>query len=135
MDEPQSLTVLLVEDSEEDIFFFKRAFAKSGIELGLALARDGNSAISLLSDDNFRARLCLVFLDLKLPLMNGFEVLRWMHAQNLNPSPPVIVLSGSSHKSDKARATELGAREYVVKPISAETIRQHLEHTCPAAVK
>jgi DNA-binding response OmpR family regulator len=124
----ESLTkaVLLVEDSEEDVFFFKRALAKSGVGVELLLAADGKTAVSLLSDREVRQRLGLVFLDLKLPLLNGFDVLRWIRSEHFDPPLRVVVLSGSAHKSDKALANELGAPDYLVKPITAESIRDRL---------
>lgn len=118
--------ILLVEDSDEDVFFFKRALAKSGISVDLLLASDGKSAVSLLGDNSVRSRLKAIFLDLKLPLLNGFDVLRWIRAQNFYPALRVIVLSGSAHKSDKVLADELGAQDYLVKPVTPDLLRERL---------
>jgi len=118
--------ILLVEDSDEDIFFFKRAFKKSGLEMELLVVQDGKSALSLLSDPTARMRLSLIFLDLKIPFFSGFDVLRWIRAEKFNPPLRVIILSGSSHTSDKALAQELGASEYLVKPITSEMLRERL---------
>jgi DNA-binding response OmpR family regulator len=130
-----TMGVLLVEDSEEDIFFFKRSLAKSGVTPELFLATDGKSAVSILSNEELRARICLVFLDLKLPLMNGFDVLRWIRSEQIDPLPRIVILSGSSHTSDRVLAAELGVSDYLVKPITPEAIRERLTHFGCAAAK
>jgi DNA-binding response OmpR family regulator len=126
----QMKNILLVEDSEEDAFFFKRALAKSGVSAELLLASDGKAAISLLSDSAVRSRLDTVFLDLKLPYFSGFDILNWIRSQNFDPRLCVIVLSGSDQQSDKAHAYELGADDYVVKPISPTSLRELLSTLC-----
>jgi DNA-binding response OmpR family regulator len=120
--------ILLVEDSVEDVFFFKRALAKSGVSGELLLASDGKEALTILADSAVRSRLGVIFLDLKLPFLNGFDVLRWIRAENFNPALPVIVLSGSAHESDKALANELGAQEYLVKPVTPDLLRERLSN-------
>jgi CheY-like chemotaxis protein len=66
----------------------------------------------------------LIFLDLKMPVVSGFEVLEWLRFSGLDPLPTVIVLSGSNDQDDKGRALNLGAAEYLVKPITAELLRE-----------
>jgi CheY-like chemotaxis protein len=72
-----------------------------------------------------------IFLDLKMPLMNGFEVLEWMSTQPFAHSIRVVVLSGSEQQHDRQRASELGAAEYVVKPIRVSDLHRILQHVCP----
>ena len=60
----------------------------------------------------------LIFLDLKMPVMSGFDVLQWLKNSGLKPQ--VIVLSGSNDQADRSRAFSLGATDYLVKPISSE---------------
>lgn len=127
--------VLLVEDSEEDVFFFKRALAKSGVSVELLWVTDGKAAVAMLSNEAVRSQLDLIFLDLKLPLLNGFDVLRWIRSENFDPPLRIAVLSGSAHKSDTALAEELGVPDYLVKPITADSIRERLSglsenHAC-----
>lgn len=74
---------------------------------------------------------CTIFLDLKMPLLNGFEVLEWIKAQPFARSIQVIVLSGSEQEQDKQRASKLGAREYIVKPVRVTHLRRILEPVCP----
>src|SRR5687767_5742530 len=116
--------ILLVEDSEEDVFFFNRAFAKSGVSAELLLATDGKAAISLLGDQDTRSKIALVFLDLKLPLLSGFDVLRWIRAQNFVPLLRTVILSGAAYETDKVLANQLGAEGYFVKPITPESIQK-----------
>jgi CheY-like chemotaxis protein len=68
-----------------------------------------------------------VFLDLKMPGRNGFDVLEWIRGQ---PTPfpfPVLVLSGSHEPADMQRAKELGAKAYLVKPITSDKLREILD--------
>lgn len=115
-------TILLVEDSEEDAFFFKRALEKSGFNSELILASDGKAAISILSDPVIVPTLHAVFLDLKLPMVSGFDVLRWAKERNSDGTLRIFVLSGSSQAADRKMALELGALDYLVKPITREIL-------------
>lgn len=123
----KQLEVLLVEDSPEDVFFFERALKRSGRgnEVKLSIVTDGGMAVEFLERNGYRPDL--IFLDLKLPRLSGFDVLRWIRQQDFSPSLRVIVLSGSSHEKDQALASELGAVDYVVKPISPQTLAKLLQ--------
>lgn len=121
MPAPTPLTVLLVEDSEDDLFFFRRLFNKTGLTTPVAVATDGQQAIDYLqqSIDPAAANPTpvprLVFLDLKLPLKGGFEVLQWMRAQPALRDVIVVVLSSSAESRDVAQAFACGAQGYLVK--------------------
>lgn len=116
--------ILLAEDSEDDFYFFQRAFRKAGVNCALIRAANGKAAIDLLSRD--RPLPLLIFLDLKMPVLSGFDVLEWMVSARLNPAPKVFVLSGSNDQADMDRAASLGAAGYLVKPISAELLKERL---------
>jgi DNA-binding response OmpR family regulator len=122
----QPLEVLLVEDSQEDVFFFERALSKSGINARLRIASDGREAVRLLGSKETPLRPDLIFLDLKMPLLSGFDVLRWVREQHFSPPLRIIVLSGSPHEKDQRLSAELGAAEYLVKPITPEMLRIRL---------
>src|SRR6185436_361530 len=112
--------ILLVEDSEDDAFFFRRTVEKSGISCLLEHVRDGGEAVEFLQkccNSGPHELPQVIFLDLKMPVLNGFDVLEWMRTQTFPTPIQVIVLSGSEHHSDKVRATELGASSYLVKPL------------------
>lgn len=121
-------TILLVEDSEDDAFFFARALRQAGHRGGLKHLPDGNAAIAHL--EKVRAGTepppDLVFLDLKMPSCNGFEVLEWIRGHDFGPSLEIAVLSGSEHAGDVARAMALGASAYYVKPILAQQLKGRL---------
>jgi CheY-like chemotaxis protein len=72
-----------------------------------------------------------VFLDLKMPVLNGFEVLDWMRTQTFPATIQVIVLSGSEHPNDKDRAARLGAMDYLVKPVKVTDLHRLLQDVCP----
>jgi CheY-like chemotaxis protein len=126
--------LLLAEDSAHDVFFFERAVKRSGVECTLKHVSDGAAAIEVLREGvaGPAGLPDLVFLDLKMPVMSGFEVLEWLREQSYRSSVPVIVLSGSDQKSDRERAVSLGATAYLVKPISAETLSACLRQLCGA---
>jgi putative two-component system response regulator len=65
-------------------------------------------------------------LDLKMPVMSGFDVLEWLKASRIEPKPKVLVLSGSNDHADQMRALALGAAEYLVKPITPEVLSQRI---------
>jgi two-component system response regulator len=125
--------VLLAEDSEDDAFFFRWTLKKAGLKCELVHAPDGLHAVRILEKcigpDGKRLPHSpdLVFLDLKMPALTGFEVLEWLRSHPFVPALDVSVLSGSEHASDIERAKSLGASAYFVKPISAENLRGRFE--------
>jgi CheY-like chemotaxis protein len=128
---------LLVEDNEDDVFFMERAFRQAGMHNPLHVVHNGEEAINYLSGQNGFANReqyplpDMVFLDLKMPGVNGFEVLKWMREQHLNM--PVAVLTSSPEEIDRKRAKELGADCYLLKPPTKEMILsccRQFELTC-----
>jgi CheY-like chemotaxis protein len=127
-------SILLVEDSEDDAFFFKRTLEKSGITCSLHHVCDGAQAVEFLRNalrSDERSLPQTIFLDLKMPVLNGFEVLGWMKTQAFPPSTQVVVLSGSEHPNDKDRAARLGATDYLVKPVKVADLHRLLQDVCP----
>jgi len=126
--------LLLVEDSEDDAYFFKHALEKSGATCSLHHVLDGAEAVDFLKNAaNGGAQNLprMIFLDLKMPVLNGFEVLEWMRTQNFPASMQVVVLSGSEHPEDKARAAQLGVTDYLVKPVRFSDFNRFLCNLCP----
>lgn len=121
-------TILLVEDNEDDAYFMKRALRGAGIENPVKLVEDGKQAIEYLSgagkfaDRTAHPLPMIVFLDLKLPLKSGHDVLEWIRAQPQFAKLIVIVLTSSSEPLDLNRAYKAGANSYVVKPATAEQL-------------
>jgi CheY-like chemotaxis protein len=127
--------ILLVEDSDDDQFFFQRLFAKAGLNAPLAIASDGQQAIDMLAQTlgNGQSREkkpvpSLIFLDLKLPLRSGFEVLQWVRSQPALARTVVVVLSSSAETRDVVRAYELGAQSYLVKYPEPAVFREIVNH-------
>lgn len=122
---PSCPLVLLVEDSEDDAFFFRWTLEKCGFPCDVVHAVDGAAAIRHLEavQAGRMAHPDLVFLDLKIPSFTGFEVLAWIRDRHFDRPLDVAVLSGSEHATDIQRAHALGATGYYVKPISVEQLR------------
>ncbi len=123
-------TVLAAEDDPDDAFLLKRAFKKAGLTHNLVQLPDGEQAIRYLSgtapfSDRRRNPLPELFLlDLKMPLMSGFEVLEWLQDQPELRRMPVVVLSSSAQEVDMRRAHALGAADFFCKPKDpAELVR------------
>ena len=114
--------VLAVEDNPDDVVLLRRAFGKAAREVALHFARDGQEALDYLKGvDPFVDRKMyplptLLLLDLKLPRIDGFEVMEWVRNQSELAGLKIVVLSSSGEPSDRARAKELGANAYHVKP-------------------
>ena len=116
------LTILLVEDNEDDVFIMKHALKQAGLANSLQVVTDGQMALDYLEGvgsyaDRTRFPLpFVVFLDLKLPYLHGFEVLTWIRKQEALNSLVVIILTSSDEERDHQQASALGARFYLVKP-------------------
>ena len=115
--------VLYVEDEENDVVLMRLAFKRAGVAHPLRIASDGKEALEYLSAVNRSADFidrspCLVLLDLNLPRVSGFEVLQRARQMLVFKELPIIIFSSSAELSDKERARELGATDYIVKPTS-----------------
>jgi two-component system response regulator len=126
----EELRVLLVEDSEDDVFFFERALGRTSVSTQLTALTNGAAAMDYLADAAER-KPHVVFLDLKLPQVSGFEVLRWLRTREFDPPLRVVVLSGSDQDRDLIEVRELGAYDYIVKPIGVDRLRQVLRDCGP----
>jgi two-component system response regulator len=115
MSSPQEIDILLVEDNPNDAELTQRALKKSDLGARLAVARDGAEALEYLLSN--RPRPKVVFLDLKLPKIDGIEVLRRVRAEERTHSLPVVVLTSSQEERDINECYKLGVNSYVVKPV------------------
>ena len=125
--------VLLVEDNSDDVFFMRRALKKSGLDWSMQVVTDGQAALDFLAGSgDFADRTkfpmpSLVFLDLKLPYVGGFEVLDWIRQQPALREMPVVILTSSPEERDQRRAAELGAKAYLIKPPTEILLRKVAE--------
>jgi CheY-like chemotaxis protein len=113
--------ILLVEDNPMDVDLTLRAFRLRKLGNVVEVARDGEEALTLLTDMVNQGRLpAVVLLDLKLPRLSGLEVLRHIKREPRLRAVPVVVLTSSREDSDVDSAYELGANSYIVKPVDFE---------------
>jgi CheY-like chemotaxis protein len=120
--------ILLAEDHPDDVFIMRFALKRAGLPNPLFVARDGEEVVEYLGGEGAYADRgsypfpSLVLLDLKMPRMDGFDVLRWCKSHPEINGLPIVVLSGSDLDEDKQRANELGAADYRVKPVGTENL-------------
>jgi len=115
--------ILLVEDNQDDIVITRRAMTKGRIRNKLYIVHDGEEAIEFFRKKGRHKDAptpALVLLDLKMPKLDGFEVLREIKRDDELKTIPVIVLTSSGSDADIERAYKLGCNNYIVKPVSFE---------------
>lgn len=116
-------TILLVEDNPDDADLALLAFKESGIGENAVVARDGQEALDYLLHkgtlDGSRAHQLpkVILLDINLPRVDGFEVLKRLRNNPLTRCLPVVILSSSREESDLERSYELGANSYIQKSL------------------
>jgi Response regulator containing CheY-like receiver, AAA-type ATPase, and DNA-binding domains len=124
----ESQTVLLVEDDPDDVLLTQIAFEKARLANPLQISRDGQEAIAYLQGEGqFADREkfplpILILMDLKMPKINGFQVLEWLHEHPELSKIPVTILTSTDHDPYITRAYDLGAVSYLIKPPNAETL-------------
>jgi len=111
-----SKLILLVEDNESDEMAVLRGLKQSNVDCKVEVSRDGVDAVEYLSDVSRRIP-SLVLLDLKLPKMNGLEVLRRIRAEARTRNVPVVVFTSSTHEADVIGCFGSGANSFVLKAL------------------
>jgi CheY-like chemotaxis protein len=127
-------TILLVEDDPDDEALTLRALRRGGVQHTLVVARDGVEALDYLfgaggyAGRDLKVMPLVVLLDLKLPRLDGLEVLRRIRAEDRTRLLPVVILTSSDEERDRLEGYRHGANSYVRKPIDydqfAEAVRQ-----------
>jgi two-component system response regulator len=119
----KSKNILLIEDNPSDVKLTKRALEQNQITNELIVAEDGQEALDYLfatgryADRNVRDLPAVVLLDLKLPKIEGLEVLQKMRANDLTRLLPVVILTSSDQEADMIASYNLGANSYIRKPV------------------
>ena len=126
--------ILLVEDNPSDIGLTRRALTKSRVVNELVVVQDGQEALDYLfrvstTEDQNSLRLpALVLLDIKLPKVDGMEVLRRIRANKRTRRLPVVMLTSSLEEEDIATSYDLGANSYIRKPVDFVQFAEAIQH-------
>ncbi len=123
--EIKNLSLLLVEDNEDDVLIAQRAFREFKFISAVAVARDGQEALDILTASGSKGgqkplRPSIILLDITLPLMDGIALLKRLKADPALRAIPVVMLTTSSRHEDMVRSYENGAASYITKPASLE---------------
>jgi two-component system response regulator len=125
----ESVEILLVEDNADDIELTLRALRKNKLANEIHVARDGEEALDFLycrgafKDRDPNHALKVVLLDLKLPKVDGLEVLRTIKGDPRLKSLPVVVLTSSGEQRDMIEGYNLGVNSYIQKPVSFDSFQ------------
>jgi CheY-like chemotaxis protein len=125
--------ILLVEDNPSDVGLTQRALAKSHVANELIVAEDGQEALDYLFGAGAHAGRdvaelpALVLLDLKLPRLDGLEVLRRIRADERTRRLPVVILTTSKEDRDVAASYDLGVNSYIRKPVDFDQFAQAIQ--------
>ena len=131
MSEVEEVEILLAEDSATDAEVTQRALKKANIGNPLLWVKDGAEALDFLHHrgryaGRASARPRLVLLDLKMPKVDGIEVLRDIRATPALQTLPVVILTSSSEESDVVRSYALGVNSYIVKPVESQRVFEEI---------
>jgi two-component system response regulator len=126
MNSSSAVEILMVEDTPEDLELALRAFRKANLTNQIQVARDGAEALDFIfCEGAYAARKMedgpkVVLLDLKLPKVDGLEVLRRIKGDARTKTIPVVVLTSSKEQNDVVESYRLGVNSYIVKPVNFE---------------
>ena len=126
--------ILLVEDNPKDVELTKRALKRANVYNYLDVVEDGVEAIKYFFGEDgkggCKAEECpvVVLLDLKLPMIDGLEVLKRMRSEEKTRYIPVVVLTSSSEESDIIKSYDLGANSFVRKPVKFAEFAEAVRH-------
>jgi CheY-like chemotaxis protein len=126
----RQVEILLVEDNPDDVELTLHALRKENLANSIHVARDGEEALEFLfcngthADRSFERPPKLILLDLKLPKVDGMEVLRRLKADARTKTIPVVILTSSKEERDLANGYGLGANSYIQKPVDFEQFRE-----------
>jgi two-component system response regulator len=131
---PCDAEILLVEDNQDDLDLTLHALKRENLANNILVARDGEEALDFFfcrgnySDRSFDHPPRLVLLDLKLPKVNGIEVLQQIKNDPRTKSIPVVILTSSKEERDLVRSYNFGANSYIQKPVNFAEFRDTVKH-------
>lgn len=126
MNEATPVEILLVEDNPQDLELALRALRKANVANHIQVARDGEEALDFIfcqgehSGRNIGSAPKVILLDLKLPKVDGLEVLQRIKSDSRTRAIPVVVLTSSKEQRDVVDSYQLGVNSYIVKPVNFE---------------
>jgi CheY-like chemotaxis protein len=126
MSEANAVEILLVEDTPTDLELALRALRKANLSNHIEVARDGAEALEFIFCEGAYAGRRIqdapkvILLDLKLPKIDGLEVLRRIKSDARTMTIPVVILTSSKEQTDVVEGYKLGANSYIVKPVNFE---------------
>lgn len=126
-------TVLLIEDSQDDIAFTRRAIDHSAHDIKLIEITDGQEAIDFLFNtgkysNRNTSDIHLILLDINIPRISGLDVLKKIKCNKLFSTIPIVILTSSSNRNDIIEAGENGANSYIQKPLTYAKYEQILHN-------
>lgn len=127
---PEQAVILLAEDREDDVLLIRRAFSRAGIPNPIFIVRDGEEVIFYLKGEGKFSNRAeyplpdLLLLDLKMPIKDGFEVIKWIRQRPGLAALRILVLTSSDSLHDVNLAYRLGANSFLVKPLDFENYAQ-----------
>jgi len=130
MNEPTAVELLLVEDDPRDLELALRSLRKANLANSIHIARDGAEALDYIFCEGPHAARPItdipkvILLDLKLPKIDGLDVLKRIKADPRTKMIPVVVLTSSKEQSDVVESYQLGVNSYIVKPVNFEQFCQ-----------
>ena len=120
MNESTAIELLIVEDNPQDLELTQRALRKANLGNRVHVARDGAEALDFIFGEGLKGLPKLILLDLKLPKIDGLEVLRRVKADPRTSRTPVVVLTSSNEQRDIVESYRLSVNSYIVKPVDFE---------------
>ena len=133
MNKPNQTEILLVEDSQDDLDMTLRALRKANMANHIEIARDGVEALDFIFCEGAHAARKienipkLIMLDLKLPKIDGMEVLKRIKGDPRTKMIPVVMLTSSEEQNDVIRSYGLGGNSYIVKPVDFESFAEAVQ--------
>jgi two-component system response regulator len=120
--------ILLVEDNPDDVVLTLRALKKNNISNEVVVKRDGVEALDYLLGPDARELPVVVLLDIKMPRLDGLEVLQRLRAAERTRLLPVVILTSSKEEADILNGYKLGANSYVRKPVDFDRFNEAVRH-------
>src|SRR5437764_6075881 len=130
----RQIEILLVEDNRDDVELTLHALRKENLANHIQVARDGEEALDFLfcngphADRSFEHPPRLILLDIKLPKVDGMEVLRRLKADPRTQCIPVVILTSSKEERDLVKGYGLGANSYIQKPVDFDQFRDTVKN-------